>query len=293
MLSILITSYREPGTIGQAIDAFLSQIPADAEILVICPDPETIAVVNDYARRYPAVRHIADPQHGKPTALNIGFKAARGDLVILSDGDVLITEKSVPVLIAPFDDPQVGAVTGRPISASPRSTMLGYWSHLLTDSVHEVRLKRDREKQYLLCSGYLFAVRKTLIQPIPEDALAEDAVISQMIAAQGYRIRYTPDAQVSVKYPTTYSDWLRQKIRSAGGYMQKYVRESSNRMRSPLLEITQGARLALAYGRTPREFLWTLLLFAARAHLWLLVIINVRVRRLPLSALWKRVETTK
>ena len=44
---------------------------------------------------------------------------------------------------------------------------------------------------------------------------------------------------------------------------------------------------------TLRELVWTLLLFAARLHLWLLVFWNVRVRRRPLKALWQRVETTK
>ena len=55
---------------------------------------------------------------------------------MLSDGDVVIGEDALQPLLAPFADPGVGAVTGRPVSASPRDTMLGYWSHLLTDSAH-------------------------------------------------------------------------------------------------------------------------------------------------------------
>jgi len=82
MLSVLITAFREAATVGQAIEVFLPQLPEDAEILVVCPDPETIAVVDDYAARYPVVHHVADPQRGKPTALNAGLKAARGDVVV-------------------------------------------------------------------------------------------------------------------------------------------------------------------------------------------------------------------
>jgi hypothetical protein len=59
------------------------------------------------------------------------------------------------------------------------------------------------------------------------------------------------------------------------------------------LEMLNGTRLALRYPSSPREFLWTLLLFAARLHLWLLVFVNVRLLRRPLSDLWQRVETTK
>jgi cellulose synthase/poly-beta-1,6-N-acetylglucosamine synthase-like glycosyltransferase len=293
MISVLITAFREATTIGQAIEAFLPQLPEEAEILVICPDPGTTAMVDDYAARYPAVRHVADPQRGKPVALNAGLKAARGDIVVLSDGDVLVDKDALSLLVAPFTDPQIGAVSGHPISVSPRDTVLGYWSYLLTEGIHQMRLTRDQAERFLVCSGYLFAFRRTLIEHVPEDALAEDAAISHFIARQGYRIRYAPRARVFVKYPATYRDWLRQKVRSAGGYAQDYVRKSPVRMRSPWLEILNGTRMALRYPRHPREFLWTLLLFAARLHLWLLVFIKVRLLRRSLTSLWQRVETTK
>jgi len=293
MLSVLITAFREAATVGQAIEAFLSQLPAGGEILVVCPDPETIVVVDDYAARHPAVRHVADPQRGKPAALNVGLRAARGDVVVLSDGDVAVAGDALAPLVAPFEDPQVGAVSGHPLSLSPRDTMLGYWSHLLTEGIHHMRLARDRAGEFLFCSGYLFAFRRALIQHVPADALAEDAVISQRIAQKGYRVRYAPDARVFVRYPTTYRDWLRQKVRSAGGHAQDYVRKSPLRMRSARLEILNGTRLALRYPRDLREFMWTLLLFGARLHQWLLVFIKVQLLRRPLSDLWQRVESTK
>ena len=293
MLSILITAFREAATIGQAIEAFLPQLPNDAELLVVCPDPGTTSVVDDFAARYPAVQHVADPQKGKPVALNVGLKAAQGDIVVLTDGDVVVAEDTLVKLLAPFEDPQVGAVSGRALSLSPRDTMLGYWSYLLTEGIHQIRLNRDRAGQFLVCSGYLFAIRRALVDQVPEDALAEDAVISHMIARQGYRVAYAPEARVYVKYPTTYRDWLRQKVRSAGGYAQPYIRSAPVRMRSAWLEMWYGTRLALRYPRHTREFLWTLLLFAARLHLWLLVLIKVRLLRRPLTTLWQRVESTK
>jgi biofilm PGA synthesis N-glycosyltransferase PgaC len=293
MLTILITAFREATTIGQAIEAFLHQLPDGAEILVVSPDPETTIVVDDYAARYPVVRHVADPQRGKPTALNVGLRAAHGDVVVLSDGDVAVAEDALALLLAPFADSRVGAVSGHPFSVSPRNTMLGYWSYLLTEGIHRIRLARDRDGKFLVCSGYLFAFRRALIEYVPEDALAEDAVISHLVARQGYRVGYAPQARVFVKYPATYRDWLRQKVRSAGGYAQDHIRKSPVRMRSAWLEIWYGTQLALRYPRHPREFLWTLLLFAARLHLWLLVFVNVRLLRRPLADLWQRVETTK
>lgn len=292
-VSIVITAFREAATVGRAIEAILQQLPESAEVVVVSPDPETIAVVDQYATRYPSVRHIADPQRGKPRAVNAGLQAAQGEIVVLSDGDVVVAEDALPPLLAPFEDPQVGAVSGHPVSVNPRHTILGYWSYVLTDGIHRLRLARDRVGRFLLCSGYLFAFRRALLEQVPNDALAEDAVISHRIGLQDYQIRYAPEARVFVKYPTTYADWLRQKIRSAGGYAQDYVSDSPLRMRSAWLEIKTGTLLALRYPRNLHEFLWTLLLFGARLHLWLLVLIKVRLLRRPLSVLWKRVESTK
>jgi hypothetical protein len=64
-------------------------------------------------------------------------------------------------------------------------------------------------------------------------------------------------------------------------------------MRSPWLEIKTGTLMALQYPRNAREFAWTLMLFAARLHLWLLVLLKVRLLRRPLERLWARVESTK
>jgi len=294
MISVLITAYREAQTIGRAIEAFQAQLPADSEILVVCPDVETTAVVQQYAAQFPHIRHVPEPEKkGKPHALNLGLATAMGDIIVFSDGDVFVDAEALASLLAPFVEAQVGAVSGRPVSISPRNTKLGYWSHLLVEGAHQARLARETAGQFLLCSGYLFAARATLIPPIPEDALAEDAVISQRIAEQGYRIRYASEAEVYIKYPTTYADWLRQKVRSAGGYAQDYVWNSPYQMRSAGQEIRHGLWHTLTFAKSLREFGWTLQLLAARLHLWGLVWWQVRVRKRPLSELWQRVESTK
>ncbi|NHZ72562.1 MAG: glycosyltransferase, partial [Aquificales bacterium] len=76
MITIIITAYREAATIGRAIAAFLPQMPDDAELLVVCPDEDTTAVIHQYAEKHPQIHHIQDPGTGKPAALNIGLAAA-------------------------------------------------------------------------------------------------------------------------------------------------------------------------------------------------------------------------
>ncbi len=294
MLSIVITAYREPNTIGRAIDAFLSQeLPEDYELLVVCPDPETAAVVAPYTARNPRLRRVRDEGHGKPAAVNLALSEASGKVVILSDGDVYVGSGAVQALLAALEDPQVGIVSGRPVSMNPRDTMLGYWSHVLVDSgAHRQRLLRHERGEFLECSGYLYAFQRALVRPVPEDALAEDGLISRMVWEQGFRTAYAPAAEVFVKYPTSYQDWIRQKTRTSGGYAQAYAKGSPG-IKSFRGEAIHGVRAALGYARSPRELWWTMLLFAARLHVWLRVWMDVRLRKKPFEDVWQRVESTK
>jgi cellulose synthase/poly-beta-1,6-N-acetylglucosamine synthase-like glycosyltransferase len=294
MLTIIITAYREEKTVGRAIEAFLAQdLPQDYELLVVCPDDETATLVAGYAAQNERIQHLRDEAKGKPAAFNLALNAARGEIVILSDGDVYVGPGAVRALLAAFDDPQVGIVSGRPVSTSPRDTMLGYWSHLLVDAgAHRQRSLRAKRGEFLECSGYLYAFRRSLVSPIPEDSLAEDGLISFMVWEQGFRTAYAPEAVVYVKYPTSYGDWMRQKTRTTGGYAQRYLRGSRG-MKSFRSEAIHGTVVAIEYAQNLQELWWTLLLLVARVHVWLRVWWDVRWRKKPFATLWQRVNSTK
>lgn len=294
MLSIIVTASHEENTVGRAINALVTQpLSGDWELIVVCPDETTAAVAEGMRARYPQVRCVRDQGKGKPAALNLALREAVGDLLVLTDGDVYVGEGAIPALLQPFADPRVGIVTGRPVSVSPRDTMLGYWSHLLVEAgAHRLRSLRAVSGEFFESSGYLYAFRSGLIAAIPEDSLAEDGLISHRVADLGLRTAYAPDAVVYVKYPSTYSDWTKQKIRSMGGYAQNYV-HAARGMRSFRREALDGTVAALKYARGPRELWWTLLLFAARLHVWLRVWWDVKLRKRPFAALWQRINSTK
>ncbi len=295
MLSILITTFREAGTIGKAIESFQHQLKKDDELLVAAPDDETLKVIEGYALKDKRVLPVKDSGKGKPAALNLLFSMARGDFLVLSDGDVYIDKFAINQLIQPFKDKSVGAVTGRPVSISPRRTLLGYWSHLLTDvGAHQTRLVAAQNNEFLVCSGYLYAVRKGIIHPLPEDALSDDAVISTQIWLDGWKIAYAPKALVYVRYPSTFNDWLIQKIRSAGGYTQlrKYFRNPPM-MRSFSREIIGGAINVWRYPTSFREVIYTFFLFPTRLYLWFRIYKDIVIKKSSLQQVWQRVESTK
>src|SRR3989338_8940241 len=106
-ISVVITSYKEPKTIGKAIEGFLKQDVKVEEIIVSAPDEETLDVVKKYSARNKKVKIFQDPGEGKGYALNQLLLELRGNIIVLSDGDVYVNENSLKYLLEPFKDPKV------------------------------------------------------------------------------------------------------------------------------------------------------------------------------------------
>jgi len=292
MISIIITAYKEEKTIGKAIESILqNKIPHNYEILVFAPDKQTLDVVREYSKKYKKVKAIKDNGEGKPSALNLAFKTAKGDILILTDGDVYISEESIKKLLAHFKNPKIGAVSGRPMSLNSEKDKLGFWSHLLTDIADKRRKKAQIIKKRFYCSGYLFAMRKGIVEKIPKETLSDDGLMSFLIHSKGYKINYEPEAKVYVKFPTNLKDWINQKKRSAGGYNQIKL-WTKKEMRSFSKE-SSGIFQVLKYPKTLKEFFWTFELIFIRLYLWFVIFKDINLKKKGFKKIWLRVDSTK
>lgn len=320
MLTIIITAYKEPKTLYKQLQTIINQTGGADEIIVSAPDILTQRVVLEYQKNHQNVKLIKDQGKGKPAALNLALQSAKGEILILTDGDVEIEKNSLGALTKNFTDPRLGAVSGRPISTNSRENKFGFWAYVLTEIAHRTRLERVKKGEYLDCSGYLYAIRAGLVSEIPKNTLSDDALISRLIYNAGYKIAYAPDAEVFVKYPNNFRDWLKQKKRSTGGYAQlpnllvgaglAPARQTSTALPETATRVWATTRVAptemrgfpqeifgifqiFKYAKTPKEFYWTILLVFARIILWLAIFWEIKIIKKPFSAIWKRVESTK
>lgn len=296
MISIIITAYKEPKTIAKTIGIFLKQkISEPYELIGVAPDEETAEVIRSYSRKNKHVKYLKDPHKGKPAALNLAFKKAKGDILVLTDGDVYSSSNSLSELLKPFTDKKIGAVAGRPVSISPKDTMLGYWSHVLTNVAHELRLKSAKENSFMHCTGYLYAIRAGLVSKIPENTLIDDGYVSHKIFDLGYQIGYAPKAEVYVKYPSNFSDWVKQKKRSAGGYNQLKEFGIKDKERRSFLWESLGFWRVLRQSSNLVELIWSLNLLVSRVYLWAIIYRDVNMNRNKLFGRhgWERIESTK
>jgi cellulose synthase/poly-beta-1,6-N-acetylglucosamine synthase-like glycosyltransferase len=312
MLSVIITSFKEPKTIGKCIECIgnskYSGIPVPFEILQVSPDKETLEFGRIAAEKLGLnsneFRQIVDPSKGKPFALKMALNEAKGDILILTDGDTYFDKNAVKELIKPFKDRKTGGVSGRPISADSKDTKMGYYGNLLADSAHHRRsttmdlvenedfyISKD---QFFPMSGYIMAIRKTKFD-IPQDVLSDDAYISYVLRNKGYEIGYTPKARCFVKYPTTLKDYYKQKVRSIGGFIQleKYnIFKRDKQSRSFFIELGYFF-FVFKYAKTFQEFIWSLFLFPIRLWTWIRIFWERRVLNKDFKKTWTRIESTK
>jgi len=312
MISVIIASFKEPKTIGRCISSIVNRkysgIPTSFEIIQVSPDEETLNAGKKEAKKYRLGKkyiQIKDPKKGKPYALRMAFKQAKGDIFILTDGDTYFEKNAIKKLLEPFEDEKVGGVSGRPVSQDRRDNMFGYWGHLLSDSAHDKRsdsMERVKGKDYYVSretffpmSGYIMAVRNLNIK-LPSNVLSDDAYISYYIRYKNLEIAYTPKAMCCVKYPTNFKDYMKQKVRSLGGYTQLEqmgIFKKDKQSRSFWIEL-QYTGFVLKYAKNFKEFIWSLLLFPTRLITWIKIFWERTILRkdMPKSG-WERIESTK
>ncbi len=331
MLSYLLTTREEPTTVGRAIEAIIHQkftpplsppyeggvrVGLEWELLVCAPDEPTLQAARNTAAEYPGhpISIIKDPGIGKPAALNMLFQRAQGDILILTDGDVWLDEFATEKLLSTFEllptthyplPTKIGLVSGHPIPTNPRNMLLGFWAHVLTASADYKRKKLFSQGKYLDASGYLLAVQKHLATKtlgnqntdndlfVPTNILVDDSYLSHLVHQHGYSIAYAPDAIVNVKFPTTFSDWVKQKIRSTGGYLQIHSFFPSHAQMRHFWQEASEFFIPLKFVTTPKESVWLLLLYTARLYLWLRIVIFYKLLRKSYLSGWPRIESTK
>jgi len=286
--SVIITSFKEPRTIGKAITAIIPQLSKGDELIVVAPDNETLGAAKKASKK---VKIIKDEARGKSAAMNLAVKKAKGEILVWTDGDIFINNEAIKSLLYFFKDKTIGAVTGRPVSIDSKKNKFGFWGHVLADVAHEQRVKQSKMARFLFCSGYLFAIRKELMPKLPEGLLSEDGYISYLVYNKGYKIAYTSYARAFITYPKNFKDWIIQKKRSVGGYNQ-ITKLIKVKIRSFNQESSNFWRL-FKYVHNLYELIWLLELFVARIYLWAVVYWDINVRKKGREELWQRVESTK
>lgn len=294
MIHIIIASYKEPKSTVRAVKTFLKQkISGKFEIIVVDPFPETEVFLKKEIKSK-KVKFFLDPGEGKSYALNILFQeygsSDKNDIFILTDGDVYVSDNAVEEILGKFKDPKIGCVTGKPVSLDSRKTKYGYWSHFVFAGIDRARRLFSEKKEFFECSGYLFAIRKGIIFDFPMET-SEDSIIPYLFWKKGYKIKYAENAEVYVKNPDHWKDWLNQKVRNIKGHENlNRLAPGMPRTKSLSNEIKKGWFFFFTFPKTPKELFWTTQLYFARLYIYYKAFKDLRKNKLYKDG-WREVET--
>jgi cellulose synthase/poly-beta-1,6-N-acetylglucosamine synthase-like glycosyltransferase len=102
-------------------------------------------------------------------------------------------------------------------------------------------------------AGELCAIRRSLYEPMPENALLDDFVMSLRMVDKGYKIAYTADAYAMEYGSADLTEESKRKRRIAAGGLQSiwWLRNMMNPLRQPVVAFQFVSHRVLRWSITP------------------------------------------
>jgi glycosyltransferase involved in cell wall biosynthesis len=216
-ISVVIATYNRAALLkGMLAQLRAQRYAPDDEVIVVDngSTDDTAEVIAQAAEGFPcALRWLLEPTPGKTPALSSGLAAARGDVVALTDDDVLVADDWIATIRQLFRDSRLDLVGGR-VDPSWERPAPG-WLHLDADEHYgrmasPLALLHYGEPQDLgprTAVGSNMAVRRRVLEEIGGFAphlgrqrgtllCGEDHEFTQRAVAGGYRCEYRPELRV-------------------------------------------------------------------------------------------------
>ncbi len=174
--------------------------------------------------KYPNVKVCHNNERlGKAAAINRAINLSNTEIIVFCDANTMLNKEALLNLVKWFNNEKVGVVAGeKRVFQSKEIAGTGesiYWKY-------ESWLKKQNALYYSSVGavGELFAIKKSLANPLPLDTIVDDFVLSMEIAHNGYIIAYAPDAYAEEEPSANEREELKRKIRIAAGAFQALFR---------------------------------------------------------------------
>lgn len=138
-------------------------------------------------------------RQGKGSAITMAVKHCRADIIIVTDANTALNRESVKAMARHFDEPAIGAVTGRMVPVGPNGPMMRH-PHWYSD--HLMRMGESRIDSVDSIYGEIGAFRRDLLRP-DTSQIAEDFDLAVSIRRAGFRVIYEPEAIAFEPMPET------------------------------------------------------------------------------------------
>jgi cellulose synthase/poly-beta-1,6-N-acetylglucosamine synthase-like glycosyltransferase len=216
-ISITIPVHDEAASIGATLESLLAlDYPADRRQILVASDCSTDGtddIVRGYAER--GVELLRVPvRSGKTAAESAAIPHVRGEIVVNTDATIRIPRASLKPLIRVFQDPAIGAASGRDLSVGDVEAEVNQSESSYVGYEMWVRSLETRVGSIVGASGCFYAIRRSLVDPAFPEALSRDFASPLRARLLGYRTVSVDEARCLVPRTTSLRTEYRRKIRT-------------------------------------------------------------------------------
>lgn len=217
-VSLVIPSRNESAIIRKKLENVLAlNYPVDRlEVLFIdASSDSTPDIVRKFGNEHPFIRLIEQTEPGFNGALNQGYSAATGDIIVKSDCDAFPKPDALLRLVSDFADARIGVVSA---------------VHRIPDSSRTESSFRRVQSKILVAQSFLHSTfiahgafsgyRASIIPKLPSEVTADDSEVVLAAVRKGFRAIIDPDVQVEESYPEEFALRREMKDRRAAGVVR-------------------------------------------------------------------------
>ena len=237
-VTVFVAAHNEEDVIQDCLEnLMLVDYPIDRMVVMPVNDrssDRTREIIDAVVTRFPGrIRpfHRVGGKPGKAAALKDATELVDTDFIIVFDADYMPSRGLIRRLMAPFLDPEVGAVMGRVVPHNVGANLLTRLLDLERAGGYQVdqqaRMNLGMVPQY---GGTVGGIRVRALQAVGgwhDDVLAEDTDLTYRLLLGGWRTVYHNRAECYEEVPQSWAVRMRQIKRWSKGHNQALVRHSA------------------------------------------------------------------
>ncbi|MCC7010269.1 MAG: glycosyltransferase [Acidobacteria bacterium] len=214
-IAIVFASRDELATVASRLRNLtsLNYPPARLELLVGLDGAASPAGELDEWLADPRVTIVRSADRvGKTALLNRLIASSSADLVVFTDANAEFDRDALRYLAARFDDPGVGCVTGELVYCNDAEPVVRAGEGLYWRLENAIKKAESRFGGTLVVSGAIYAIRRSLVAPLPPD-VSDDSTNPLRALAAGRRVEVEPRARAYERAATRLDEEFQRKAR--------------------------------------------------------------------------------
>lgn len=225
-VSILLSVFNEEEVISEKIESILnSDYPQNKIELIIGSDnstDQTNKIISEYCDKNTIIRFFPYFQRqGKQNVINQIYENSIGEIIILTDANVIFSKNTIYELVKYFKNQEIGLVDTQMINKGIELNGISVQESLYIS--REVKIKNAESNLWGTMMGPFggcYAIKRELYEPVPANFLVDDFYINMHVLEKGYKAINNLNAIVYEDVSNNFKDEFRRKIRIATGNFQ-------------------------------------------------------------------------